>query len=610
MRSLRKPLSALLIALSTTGLVWLASQANPLISFEGRTLDWRFLFRGPRGDRPADLVLVLIEEEAKLPYRSPIPRQHLAQVIEHLAQAKLIGLDILLDQPSFDQAADARLCQALSQGKNVIAVSYLKDSREYRPDPYFADELLDYGYSSFATDADVEVVRWGTLSREVEGGLALSLAGCLYAHYLGLDTSQLRAGMENAAFPTGRTAIDFSGPPTAVYRRAGDLPGGFVVCPSHQVAAGVYPPAFFRDKIVLVGTGLFDAPDRFRTPFFAAAYGYEKTLGVEIHAQFLRTLMQKAPLRFPSRSWELALVFGLALVMAWAVMVFPLANSAGILLALLAGWWMAGFVSFEHKGLGLPLVTPSLALLFAGGAATAYQALTEGKEKRQTRMLFEKYLAPGVVQQLLEDPSLWKLGGKTVDITVMFADLEGFTSMSEKLEPEAMVKLINEFLSEMSDIILSQGGTIDKYEGDLIMAFFGAPLPQADHGARACRAALQMQERMAELREQWKSLGLPELRVRIGLHSGPAVVGNMGSKIRSNYTAMGDTVNLASRLEGTNKQFGTYILISATTCEQAGDAEFNYRRLGEVQVKGKSKPTEVYELLAITHNPPQGRAGE
>lgn len=590
----------MLIALSATALAWLAGLANPLISFEGRTLDWRFLFRGPWGQRSANVVLVLIEEEARLPYRSPIPRQHLAQVIEHLAQARLIGLDILLDQPSFDQEGDARLRQALAKGNNVVAVSYLKEGREYRPDPYFGDALLDYGYSSFATDADVEVVRWGTVSREVDGGRALSLAGCMYAHYLGLDTAQLRAGMENAAFPTSRVAINFSGPPTAVYRRAGDLPGGFVVCPSHQVAAGVYPPAFFKDKIVLVGTGLFDAPDRFRTPFFAAVYGYEKTLGVEIHAQFLRTLLQKDPLWFFSKSWELLLVFGLALVMAGVVSAISMPKSAGALAVLLAGWWIAGFVSFEHKGLGLPLVIPSLALLFAGGAATAYQALTEGKEKRQTRMLFEKYLAPGVVQQLLEDPSLWKLGGKTVEITVMFADLEGFTSMSEKLEPEAMVKLINEFLSEMSDIILSQGGTIDKYEGDLIMAFFGAPLPQTDHGARACRAALQMQERMAELREQWKNLGLPELRVRIGLHSGPAVVGNMGSKIRSNYTAMGDTVNLASRLEGTNKQFGTYVLISAMTREQAGDTEFSYRRLGEVQVKGKSKPTEVYELLAIT----------
>ena len=160
-----------------------------------------------------------------------------------------------------------------------------------------------------------------------------------------------------------------------------------------------------------------------------------------------------------------------------------------------------------------------------------------------------------------------------------------------------MKDLVNEFLTEMSSIILQQEGTIDKYEGDLIMAFFGAPLPLEDHAQRACRAALAMQVRMEQLRDQWKRQGLPELRVRIGLHSGLAVVGNMGSDFRFNYTAMGDTVNLASRLEGANKDFGTYTLISNTTRKQAGEQEFAYRNLGEIQVKGKSEMTAVYELL-------------
>ena len=182
-----------------------------------------------------------------------------------------------------------------------------------------------------------------------------------------------------------------------------------------------------------------------------------------------------------------------------------------------------------------------------------------------------------------------------MEITVMFADLEGFTPLCERLGPQEVVKLMNHHLTELSRFIWEQGGTIDKYEGDLIMAFFGAPVPQTDHAARACRAALQMQRCLAGLRSGENS---EDLHMRIGLHSGPAVVGNMGSDFHFNYTAMGDTVNLAARLEPANKQFGTYIMVSEATQAQAGEREFDYRNLGEIQVKGKSKPVTVYELSA------------
>ena len=582
-------------------LAGLLSLTTPFEALEMGNLDWRFLFRGPRGTPSPDIVLVLVEEGAELDYRSPIPREHLAQTIERLSSARLIGLDIILDKPSFDRKGDARLRQALAQNGKVVAVSYLEDGREVRPHPYFGETLLDIGYATLDAGIGMEVVRQARPVWEVEGGRALALAACLYAHYQGLDTAGLRAGAIDQ-FPDGleldcSRLINFSGPPNESYRGSeAPLPGGFVVCPSHLVIAGVYPPAFFQDKIVLVGTGLSDAPDRFRTPFFAGAYGNEKMLGVEVHGHFLRMLLKGEYLHPWGSVWAVLLTFVLALVTAGAVFCAGVPRSAGILAALLVGWWVVGFVLFDQADVVAPLMLPSVGLVAAYGLATAYYGLTEGRERRQTRQLFEKYLSPDIIQEFLQDPSYWVLGGKTMGLTVIFADLEGFTPLSEKLAPEELVKLINHYLNEMTAIILDCGGTIDKYEGDLVMAFFGAPLPQPDHAVRACRAALRMQARMVELREHWKGVNLPELRVRIGLHSGAAVVGNMGSDFRFNYTAMGDTVNLASRLEGANKDFGTYTLISEATRDLAG-AEFQYRSLGEIQVKGKTEKTSVYELL-------------
>jgi adenylate cyclase len=596
LRRARRFIAFMLLGLLAVVWAQAIGHTSPVQALEGRSLDWRFQFRGPIQSASSPVVLIPIEEGAELPYRSPIPRSHLASVIEKLPRAALVGLDIFLDRPSFDEEGDARLKKALAEVGKVVAVSYLEDGEEHLPHPYFREALLDRGYATFAIGTDAEVVRRGTLWREVEGRRLLSLAGCLYVHWKGLDTEGVRSG--EIELTERAPLINFSGPANAVYREREGMAGGFPICPSHLVARGIYPEDFFEGKIVLIGSGLMDAPDRFRTPFFASAYGYEKTYGVEIHGQLLETLLRGGFLQEPGvvQNW---LVVAVLVLLAAGLVLFADALKGGIgALVLLAVWWGGGFALFTRWGIVVPLIAPSLGLAVAFGAATGYHALIEGREKRMVRKLFEKYLAPDVVRQLLDDPSCWELGGKTIEITVMFADLEGFTSVSERLAPQELVKLINRFLNEMSRVIWMEGGTIDKYEGDLIMAFFGAPLPQVDHAARACRCGLKMQERMAELRREWQAQGLPELKVRIGLHSGSAVVGNMGSDFRLSYTAMGDAVNLASRLEGANKEFGTYLMVSQVTRELAGEREeFKFRELGEIKVRGKSVPVSVCELL-------------
>ncbi|MBI4345488.1 MAG: adenylate/guanylate cyclase domain-containing protein, partial [Elusimicrobia bacterium] len=228
----------------------------------------------------------------------------------------------------------------------------------------------------------------------------------------------------------------------------------------------------------------------------------------------------------------------------------------------------------------------------------AYNYVVEGRERRYIKRAFGLYLSPEVVDRIADDPKSLKLAGERREISLFFSDIEGFTTLSETLEPERLAAVMNEYLTAMTDIILESGGTLDKYIGDAIMAFWNAPLDCSDHAVRACRAALLNQEKMAELRLRFKAQGLPPLRVRIGLNTGLASVGNMGSTKRFSYTAMGDEVNLASRLEGVNKQYGTFILLSENTRRLAADA-IETRELDFIKVKGKNKPMRVYELLGL-----------
>jgi adenylate cyclase len=211
--------------------------------------------------------------------------------------------------------------------------------------------------------------------------------------------------------------------------------------------------------------------------------------------------------------------------------------------------------------------------------------------------MFSRYMSDLLIQDLLKNPNKLRLGGEKRVLTVFFSDLAGFTSLSEKLSPEEVVALLNRYLTAMTEIILRSGGLIDKYEGDAIMAFWGAPVLQEDHALRACLAALDNQGRLEELRQEFLQAGLPPIHARIGINTGEMIIGNMGSIQRFDFTVIGDSVNLASRLEGAGKEYGVGILISEKTCSQAAD-RIEVRELDLLRVKGKDRPVRIYELLA------------
>ncbi len=218
------------------------------------------------------------------------------------------------------------------------------------------------------------------------------------------------------------------------------------------------------------------------------------------------------------------------------------------------------------------------------------------REKRKVRGAFQQYVSASVIEEIMKHPEKLKLGGEKKNVTVFFSDIRGFTSISEKLSPEELVKLLNEYLSAMTDIIMKNGGLVDKYMGDAIMAFWGAPIDDPDHAKKCCEASLEMKEKLTELQKKWTKEGKPPLNMGIGINTGDVVVGNMGSEQRFDYTVMGDNVNLGSRLEGVNKEYGTTIIISQFTYEKIKDHDFVIRELDMIKVKGKNEPIKIYGM--------------
>jgi adenylate cyclase len=333
--------------------------------------------------------------------------------------------------------------------------------------------------------------------------------------------------------------------------------------------------------------------------------------GVEVHATLLDNLLQGDFLRpLPGAPWW-AWTLALTALMVFTVLFCPsLAAGLGVMAALNLLNLGLCVLAFRFSWWADP-VLPAFALNLGFAVAEAYSYATEGRQKLAIRRMFSQYMSEVVISHLIQHPEKLKLGGERRRVTLFFSDLAGFTTISEHLDPETLVALLNDYLSRMTEIILDEAGTVDKFEGDAIMAFWGAPLDQEDQALRACCAALRQQEALPELNRYLAGVNLPPLRMRIGLNTGEAIVGNLGSQKRFDYTVIGDTVNLASRLEGLNKFYGTHLMASGATVQECGE-EVEFRELDWVAVKGKEKPVTVFEVLARKGNltPAQAAARE
>ncbi len=360
-----------------------------------------------------------------------------------------------------------------------------------------------------------------------------------------------------------------------------------------QLLAGKTPtfdPAIFRDKIVFVGTTAAGLYDVFETPFSNG-----KMPGVQIHAGVADDILSNRFIRAASGGVRVATITGAAIAIGLVATALPAWWATGATAVLLAGLtWIATRLFADAYWLNLS--QPVLASSFALFGGVAYQYVVEGREKRKMKKLFGQYVSKDVFEQLVANPALARLGGQRREMTVLFSDIRGFTTVSENGQPEEIVGMLNEYFTRMVDLVFAHQGTLDKFVGDMVMALFGAPLDDPQHADHAVEAALDMIAALAVLNARWKSEGRPALDIGIGINTGPMIAGNIGSDAIMSYTVIGDAVNLGSRLESLNKQYGTRIIISDATRTQLSGS-YQLRSLGDVVVKGKTQPVAIFEVV-------------
>ena len=455
-----------------------------------------------------------------------------------------------------------------------------------------SEAATSFGYFNMVPGPEDGVGRWVPLAIQYGEKAYPHLSLEAVRKYLGsppliLDASEYGVDsieIGSKAIPTdekGRLLINYRGPQKT-----------FPHYSFSDVIDGHVPKNVLKNKIILVGataTGIYDM----RTTPVDGTFP-----GIEIHANIIDTILKDDYIHRPD--WVVAcdiltiLILGIALSIA-IPKVRPLYTAISAICTIILYIILNNYI-FNHWKIWLTEVYPIFTLIAVFGSATTFQFMTEERKKKEIKNAFSRYVSPSLVNEIVKNPAKLILGGDEKRLTVLFSDIRGFTSVSETLKPQVLVKLMNNYLTPMTDIVLKNGGTVDKYMGDAIMAFWGAPIWQEDHHTRACKTALEMLKELSELQMAWEKAGIPKLDIGIGISTGRVTVGNMGSSTRFDYTVIGDTVNLGSRLEGLNKEYGTHIIVPKYTYEDVKEG-FIFRELDMVRVKGKELPIKIYELL-------------
>ena len=481
------------------------------------------------------------------------------------------------------------------------------------PFPALARAARGIGHARLAYDPDGPARRYVPFV-EVAGHVVPSLPVAAALAVRGVGPDQVSAS--RAALTLGAVRVpwveqvvpDYYGPAQTVWRglvpfrgptMRADLTPTFpsysfqdLFLAEQQLLAGQTPhldPAVFKDRIVVVGVTAEGLKDIFTTPF-----GEGNMPGAEFHANVLdgllanRTIAPPAPWQRVAATLAPALAVSIvgALAAPWATAV------AALMAAALLAWYTTRLLG---DGLWLPLVVPVLATMFAFVADLAWSYFVEGREKRRVKRLFSRYVSKDVYQQLIASPRDIGLGGERREMTVLFSDMRGFTTLSESGEAEDLVRQLNQYFTRMVAVVFAHRGTVDKFVGDMVMALFGAPLDDPDHADHAVQTALKMVEELQLLNRRWAVEGRAAFDIGIGINTGEMIAGNIGSDTIMSYTVIGDNVNLGARLESLNKDFGTRILISEATRRQL-KGHYDVRALGEVTVKGKTRPVAIFEV--------------
>lgn len=523
-----------------------------------------------------DIVIVAITENtlATFPYRSPINRRFLAKLLVTVEQKQVraVGIDLLFDQPT-EPADDAMLRSGFGKFSRplIIAVGNEKSKLTERQLRFQSDYLsvTEVGLANLVKHDGT--VRYATAKQSSLDGEAMTFAATI-AESVGAD------------LPDGQQRLVVS-----------DTDSGqsvFPVYPAEKV--GELPDSWFEGKIVLVGA-ILPQQDRHRTVQSVMGGELSTMPGILVHAHMLAQFIDGTRIPELSAPLEMLVLFAISGV-AFAIVIFrgPVAAKAGIAGGLLLLLWTSSYLLQRSGGPLLPLFAITFCLFLSLTASWAYATREQRAAKRYLREAFAHYVSPNVIEGLLENPENLRLGGERREMSFVFADLEGFTPLSEKLEPEELVALLQEYQDGMVEIALSHGATIERFVGDATFIFFGAPAAQPDHAERAVKCAVKWDEFCQNFRKEMSAAGVSMGKTRIGVHTGPAVVGNVGGRRRFAYTAHGDTVNIAARLESANKVFGTRVCMSQVVAKCQPDVRT--RPVGSIILRGKEKPLDVVAL--------------
>lgn len=604
----------------------LLSFTSAFENLELKTYDVRFTLRGIEDVSNTDIIIVALDEQtiASLPQKLPYPRTYYARLIDNLtaAGARLIVFDLEFTEPSVNNPGDdlflARAAQRSGRvifagkvvfdwAKNQILNTYLS-----KPIPPLLANNPDWGIVNIPEDTD-GFIRQYLLYQEfnhqkylplaVRAYLRLATGKAVLDHAAKIDALRL-AGRK---LPPNPFLINFRGP-------AGTYP-------TYSIANVLDDASFrlnevedtdifeqhlqwgtFKNKIVFVGATVEELQDNKFTPFFSSRGVKRKMPGVEVHANALSTLLAGDFItRMPYWAEIVMIVLVSFLTM---LIVVPTRALFGVIFGILEilALFVFSLLFFSTKQLWMPLVGPITAIVVSYIGNSAQLIVFERRERRFVRKVFSQYVSKSVVDAMLAKGEMPKFGGEKRELTILFSDVRSFTTYCEKHAPEVVVQRLNEYLTEMVEIVFRNAGTLDKFVGDAVMALYGAPHYYANHAEKACITACEMIANLRAIQKRWSANAQDYFQIGIGINTGAVIVGNLGSQQKFDYTVIGDEVNLAARLEGANKQYWTSIIISESTYAKVKN-KARVRELDLVRVKGKKKPVKIYELCSMNSLP-------
>lgn len=634
----------------------------PLKTLELKLLDIRFSQRGEFSIKDtSDIIILEINqetyEELPNPFKTwPWPRIVFQKVVENLedAGAKTVGIDLLWSNPDrMNPGYDTLFMNTIRRNGNIVIagkVDVEKEAQLSRIDSRFTiskftdstHTIIEENFDNifFESDSSIGIVQtpgdYDEVYRRYQPYVSTStypepvpsFGFALLNKWLGLPPESIArrdkssgnfilGSKEIPAFDNTTMLINFYGadrtfPRVNFYKVLDDEE--FITQDEidYEISLDEWTlmdQSVFKDKIVIIGSTMPEDKDFFNIPISRGQREGDNIIaGVEFHANAIQNVIWDDYIIRQPQYQEILLMFVFALTIFYLSSflkqlkvkhhyMLEIANLVFVLIVAYAVYQFGIYYFVGHNFL-ISIVNPILAVVFSYFSVTAYHFITERSQNKMIRGMFSTYVSGDLVSELIKNPDKLKLGGEKRNLSILFSDIAGFTSFSERLQPEELVEFINDYLTEMTDIVLINQGTLDKYIGDAIMAIWGAPLDNDRHEFLACKTAIEMQRRVDELGSNWQIDGENIINVRIGINSGDVVVGNIGGRNRFDYTVMGDNVNLASRLEGANKQYGTGIMISESTYEKVKDG-FITRELDTIRVKGKVAPTTVYELIGF-----------